>query len=238
MEASINHVAVIMDGNGRWARSKGLPRVMGHRQGVKTVKNIIKWSLNAGLKQLTLFAFGQENWHRPSMEIQGLMALLEQGLQQELPFLQENHIRLQVIGDLSPVKGTLVQKIREVELATKDNEKLLVTIAFSYSGQWHISDVVHHLLQEKKSFDTTEQVQAYLDQALRVGQHHPEILIRTSGEKRISNFMLWQLAYTELFFLDAFWPDLTEAMFTDVLKAFDKRQRRFGRVAEEVSHEV
>ena len=231
--ATPDHVAVIMDGNGRWAKAKGLPRIMGHREGVKRVKDIVQWALEAGVAQLTLFAFGQENWHRPALEIQSLMQLLERGLEKEMPFLHEHGVRLAVVGDLAALSPKLTKRIENAVEQTQIHDKLLLTIAFSYSGQWHISDVVKQCLDEGLSFDSTDAVRAYLDQKLMVGYAHPDVFIRTSGECRISNFLLWQLAYTELFFVESYWPDFSHDDFLAVLEAYGKRQRRFGRVREE-----
>ncbi|MDX1902484.1 MAG: isoprenyl transferase [Gammaproteobacteria bacterium] len=233
MESSTlpRHVAIIMDGNGRWAKKRFLPRVAGHKAGVKAVREVVTASVRHGVEFLTLFAFSSENWSRPSDEVSGLMGLFVSALEREVQKIHEQNIRLQFIGDRARFDATLQQRIARAEQLTEKNSGLKLIVAASYGGQWDIAQAMQQLAVEVAS--GTLQVQDISPEKISTklstaGLPNPDLLIRTSGEQRISNFLLWQLAYAELYFTDVLWPDFTEAEFERALQYFAERERRFG----------
>ena len=229
------HIAIIMDGNGRWARRRRLPRVAGHRRGVETVRSTIRCCVDAGVDYLTLFAFSSENWRRPQDEVSFLMQLFVRALENEVSKLHDNDIRLRVVGDLSSFEPRLITLIHEAEELTAANTRLTLTIAANYGGRWDIMQAVNRMLKDHSGraggFNEAHLV-PYL--ALSFAPE-PDLFIRTGGEQRVSNFCLWQLAYTELYFTDALWPDFDEQAFQAALSSYQQRERRFGRTSEQLA---
>ena len=226
------HIAIIMDGNGRWAKKRFLPRVAGHVRGVKRVKEIVEHCSSLGVKYLTLFAFGRENWQRPQEEVSFLMGLLLEQLDKEFFKLHDRGVRIRFIGDKSRLRAVIITKIVAIEKLTKKNHKINLNIALDYSGTYDIVQAVNHILKEHKHKEITEELFAkYL---LSYPDPAPDLLIRTSGEMRISNFMLWQLAYTECYFTDKLWPDFNVKALDEAIKWFKTRERRFGLTSEQV----
>lgn len=231
------HIAVIMDGNGRWANHHGMPRLFGHRQGVKAVREITEACAELGVPYLTLYAFSTENWGRPDQEVTGLMTLLVETIKAELATLEKNNIRLQTIGDLSKLPdNTRAALISAIE-KTKGNTRLDLILALNYSSRWEILNAVNNIAGKVKSGEIVlpvdePQFNSFLSTE---GIPDPELLIRTSGEHRISNFLLWQLAYTELHFTNVFWPDFTKQHLHEAIIDFQKRQRRFGKTSDQIS---
>jgi undecaprenyl diphosphate synthase len=227
------HVAIVMDGNGRWAKAKGLPRIAGHREGGESVKTVVRESLKYGIEVLTLWAFGMENWQRSKEEVDFLMDLFYQALNDSQKDLQKNNIRLRVVGAKELLSEKLQKKIALVEEKTKKNFKLNLNIAISYSGKWDIINAVKKVaLEVKKGKVEPEKIddQYFANFLSLSGLPDPDLFIRTSGEQRLSNFMLWQLAYTELYFTSIFWPDFREEEFARALDEYKKRERRYGMV--------
>ncbi|WP_227814391.1 polyprenyl diphosphate synthase [Nitrogeniibacter aestuarii] len=230
------HVAIIMDGNGRWARKRFMPRVAGHSRGVESVRKIITRCIERGVGYLTLFAFSSENWRRPADEVGFLMQLFMRSLKKEIARMHENGIRFRVIGDLSRFDEALVRMIRDAEAMTAGNTALELTIAANYGGRWDILQATNALIAsgDLDGPVTEETLQPFLSMAFAP---EPDLFVRTGGEKRISNFLLWQLAYTELYFTDTLWPDFDETAFDKALASFSDRERRFGRTSEQLSPE-
>lgn len=229
------HIAVIMDGNGRWAKKRFLPRVAGHKRGVEVVREMVRLCANNGVKFLTLFAFSSENWRRPADEVTFLMSLFMEALQQEVGKLAENNIRLVMIGDKSRFEPALTAKIAEAEAATANNDGLTLTIAANYGGRWDVMQAMQRLIQDKP-----DAVQGFSEEELAayLSMHYapePDLFIRTGGEQRISNFLLWQLAYSELYFTETLWPDFDEAEFKRAIASYQQRERRFGRTSEQLA---
>ena len=229
------HIAVIMDGNGRWARKRFLPRVAGHKVGVDTVRVLVKHCINLKVDYLTLFAFSSENWRRPSEEVSFLMGLFMDALKREVVKLHQNNIRLLLIGDRSRFDVALIAKIEESEQLTAKNTGLTLTIAANYGGRWDVLQAVN-----KMQLSAPELAGNFSEAHLTpyLSMHYapePDLFIRTGGEKRISNFLLWQLAYTELYFTDTLWPDFNEAAFNLAIDSYQQRERRFGRTSEQLS---
>ena len=225
------HIAIIMDGNGRWAKTNGLPRKIGHQRGADSVKKSVKASISLGVKYLTLFGFSTENWKRPASEISDLMGLIRFYLQKEIKELNKEGIRLQVIGDRERLEDDIVSLIEEAEILTRRNTRLILTIAISYGGRAEITDATKRIVEDvKNGILTIEEIdEAAIDHRLYTSKvPDPDLLIRTSGELRISNFMLWQLAYSELVFTDIFWPDFTEEDLESAVMEFQGRNRRYG----------
>src|SRR5512135_2837509 len=228
------HIAIIMDGNGRWAKQRFMPRVMGHQRGVETVREMVKACRQMGVEYLTLFAFSSENWRRPADEVSFLMQLFLKMLEREVGKLHENDIRLKVIGDRSRFDAQLVRHIEEAEQLTANNTGLTLTIAANYGGRWDIMQAMHALSQahpERAAAFGEEELQPYLS------MHYapePDLFIRTGGEQRISNFLLWQLAYTELYFTDILWPAFGRPELEEAIGSYRKRERRFGRTSEQL----
>jgi undecaprenyl diphosphate synthase len=221
------HVAIIMDGNGRWAAARGLPRVVGHREGVKAVRRTIEAAIAQGVKYLTLFAFSSENWRRPVAEVTDLTGLLRQYLRSELNELHEKGVRLRVIGERDRFGPNLSSELAEAEAKTIRNEKLTLVMALSYGGRADIVEAAKRAIAAGiDPAELTEQTFAAL--LATDGIPDPDLLIRTSGEERISNFLLWQTAYAELFFTDLLWPDFGPETFAEAVQEFARRERRFG----------
>jgi undecaprenyl diphosphate synthase len=227
------HVAVIMDGNGRWARARGLPRYRGHAAGMKSVREVIEGAIEAGVPILTLFAFSQENWQRPAREVRALMTLLQQYVKREREELRRQGVRVRVFGDLERVDPGPRAAIAEIEAATEAGTQLALNLMISYSGRTEIIRVARMLAAEAAAgrIDPADIDEAAFARRLFTnGLPDPDLLIRTSGEQRISNFMLWQLAYTEMYITPALWPDFTREHLFDALLEYQKRERRFGRI--------
>ena len=228
------HIAIIMDGNGRWARKRYLPRMAGHKQGVETVRNVIKSCSEHGVEYLTLFAFSSENWRRPADEVSFLMQLFVGALEQEITKLHENGIRFKVIGDISKFESKIIQFIQKGEQLTANNSRLTLTIAANYGGRWDITQAMRQMMD--KSTDLPKHFkEENLAQYLSMNYApEPDLFIRTGGECRISNFLLWQLAYTELYFTDTLWPDFDENEFDLAIQSYQQRERRFGQTSEQI----
>jgi undecaprenyl diphosphate synthase len=223
------HVAIIMDGNGRWAKDRGEERVFGHMHGVDSVRAAVEAALKAGVRYLTLYAFSTENWNRPEEEVAALMDLLVKTLVQELEDLREKGVRLRAIGDLTSLPEAAQTELRLAEERTAHLNGLDLVLALSYSAKWELVQAIRGIIQdgmEAKDVNT-ETIDAYLTTA---GLPDPELMVRTSGERRISNFMLWQLAYAEFHFTPVMWPDFREAHFLEAIRDFQRRERRFGGV--------
>ena len=228
------HIAIIMDGNGRWARRRRLPRVAGHRKGRDAVRDTVKGCVERGVEYLTLFAFSSENWRRPEDEVSVLMQLFLRALEQEVVKLHENGIRFRVVGDLSRFDPKIVELIRSGEALTRDNSRLTLTIAANYGGRWDIMQAFRRMCAEHPALATTF---TEADLAPFLSMHYapePDLFIRTGGEKRISNFLLWQLAYTELYFTDTLWPDFNAESLDLAIASYRQRERRFGRTSEQL----
>ncbi len=229
------HVAIIMDGNGRWAKQRLLPRVAGHRRGLESVRLVTRACIEAGVEYLTLFAFSSENWRRPPDEVSFLMQLFMRALESEVAKLHENNIRLKVVGDLAGFEPRIVAMVREAETLTAANTRLTLTIAANYGGRWDIMQAVNRLVREhpERSAGFNE---AHLAPYLALAYApEPDLFIRTGGEQRVSNFCLWQLAYTELYFTDVLWPDFDGKAFHRALASYVRRERRFGRTSEQLA---
>jgi undecaprenyl diphosphate synthase len=229
-----SHIAVIMDGNGRWARKRFLPRVAGHKRGVETVRDLVKQCAKLNVKFLTIFAFSSENWRRPDDEVSFLMGLFMEALKREVIKLHDNNIRLILIGDRSRFNKELIAQIEESEKLTAKNTGLTLTVAANYGGRWDILQAANQLVlkKPKKAGKYTEE-----DLTPFLSMHYatePDLFIRTGGEKRVSNFLLWQLAYTEFYFTDTLWPDFNADAFSDAIHSYQQRERRFGRTSEQV----
>ncbi len=231
------HVAVIMDGNGRWAKERGLPRIAGHRKGVEVVKNMVPACGKRGIPYLTLFAFSSENWKRPSAEVKLLLELLTSALENEMRSLHTHKVRLRVIGDLTRFPERLQRAIADSDALTRNNKALNLTIAINYGGKWDILEACKSIaeLVEQEEITSESITPALMESQLCTHElPEPDLFIRTGGEQRISNFLLWQLAYTELYFTDTYWPDFNEVDFDAAILAFANRQRRFGKTAAQV----
>lgn len=229
-----DHIAIIMDGNGRWARKRFMPRVAGHSRGVEALRNVIRACMDRGVGYLTVFAFSSENWRRPADEVSFLMQLFLKSLQKEVERLHQNGIRFRVIGDLSRFDAPLVTIIREAEALTAGNTRFNLTVAANYGGRWDIVDAVSKMLErnpDKRNGFTEEDLVAGLTTHFAP---EPDLFIRTGGEKRISNFLLWQLAYSELYFTDTLWPDFDSAALDQAIASYKGRERRFGRTSEQL----
>lgn len=227
------HIAIVMDGNGRWAQQRDLPRITGHKAGGETAKEIIKACAKRGIEALTLFAFSSENWQRPVAEIDYLMKLFLKALQSNLKTLHKNNIKLSIIGDYLQLDKKLQNKITEAHELTANNNGLKLNIAINYSGRWDILQATKSIAAKVKIGELElEQITAakFQEQLCLHDLPEPDLFIRTSGELRISNFLLWQLAYTELYFTEVFWPDFHEDQFAIALAEFTKRERRFGKI--------
>ena len=228
------HVCVIMDGNGRWAKKRLLPRVMGHKRGLTALENLAARCAELGVEYLTVFAFSTENWRRPEDEVSFLMKLFLQALDGKVAKMHQNNLRLKVIGNRSRFPATIVEGIEAAERLTADNTGLTLTVAADYGGRWDILQAANRLIAEGKSEITEDD----LSQRLSLAEApEPDLFIRTGGETRISNFMLWQMAYAEFYFTDALWPDFDAAEFDRAISSFRVRERRFGRTSEQLPPE-
>ncbi|MEZ5006925.1 MAG: isoprenyl transferase [Chitinophagales bacterium] len=231
------HIAIIMDGNGRWAKSKGKLRVFGHTNGVKSVRAVTEACAELGVNYLTLYAFSSENWNRPRAEVAALMELLVHTIRKELKTLQDNNIKLNAIGHLDNLPKKCKQELEEAIKLTKDNSRMTLTLALSYGSRNEMVDTVKSIAEDIKNGSLS--IDSINDELInsRLYTHNlpdPELLIRTSGEQRISNFMLWQMAYTELYFTSTFWPDFQREELYKAILAFQNRERRFGKTSEQV----
>ncbi len=233
------HIAIIMDGNGRWAKQKGLPRIAGHRAGVKALQNIVNFSATEGIDVLTVYAFSSENWKRPRTEVSMLMELFNTSLRQRFRDLHDNNVRLRFIGDLSLFSARLRKSMADAGNLTTNNTGLELVIAVNYGGRWDITNAFKVL--NKKISDNSINIED-INEAL-IGEFmclsdlpEPDLFIRTGGEKRISNYLLWQLAYTELYFDDCLWPDFGTESMQKALEWYAGRERRFGRTSEQIEH--
>ena len=228
------HIAIIMDGNGRWARKRYMPRVAGHARGLESVRAVVKACVERGVEYLTLFAFSSENWRRPQDEVSFLMQLFMKALRKEVTRLDHNEIRLRVIGDMTRFDPDLVRIIRESEEKTAGNAKLTLCIAANYGGRWDIANAVSELMRsqpERRDGFSEDEIADALSMSFAP---EPDLFIRTGGEKRISNFLLWQLAYTEFYFTDALWPDFDAGALDQAIESYRSRERRFGRTSEQL----
>lgn len=231
------HLAIIMDGNGRWAKQKGLLRALGHESGTKSVKITVETCAKLGIENLTLYAFSTENWNRPKLEVDTLMKLLVNSLKKELKTLQENNIRLNSIGNLSKLPSSTLKELNDVIEKTKNNSRMTLTLALSYGSREELLNVVKNISDKVKN--NIISIEA-IDESI-INQHlythnlpDVDLLIRTSGEHRISNFLLWQIAYAELFFTDVLWPDFTDQHLYEAIISYQKRERRFGKTSEQI----
>ena len=227
------HVAIIMDGNGRWAEKKGGERIFGHRNGVESVRRVVEAAGELGVEYLTLYAFSTENWNRPRAEIEALMTLLTSAITNETNKLNENNVRLLVIGNIADLPKSVHKKLMQSVDYLSENTGLTLVLALSYSGRWELTDAIRKMVSDGASgkldpdrVDST-MVESYLASSF---MPDPELLIRTSGERRISNFLLWQLAYTELYFTPVLWPDYRKEHFYEAIIDYQRRERRFGKV--------
>ena len=225
------HIAIIMDGNGRWAKKRGLPRILGHRAGAKTIRTIVEAASNMGIGALTLYAFSTENWSRPTLEVRGLMLLLKEFLKTELARMMRNNIRMRTIGDISALPAPARKELSRVIEETKNNSGMVLNLALNYGGRQELVSAVQHIVDAQPEKVTEETIGKYL---YTHGLPDPDILIRTSGELRISNFLLWQIAYTELYFTPVLWPDFKPADLVDAITEFQRRERRFGKTSNQL----
>ena len=226
-----HHVAIVMDGNGRWAKRRLMPRIAGHRQGVESLRRCIRACVKRGVGLLTVFAFSSENWGRPQDEVSGLMELMGKALAREVPELKEAGIRLHFVGDRQGLPERMRQSLTQAEAATADNRGMVLNVCFNYGGRWDIAQAAAQLAARGEAI-----TESALDRALALSHGpDPDLLIRTGGEQRISNFLLWQCAYSELYFSDRLWPDFDEAALDEAFAAFAERERRFGKTSEQVA---
>ena len=233
VDAIPKHIAIIMDGNGRWATKRFMPRVAGHSKGVDAVRTMVEACVEQGVRYLTLFAFSSENWRRPEEEVSILMRLFMTALEREVSRLHANDIRLKVVGDLSRFSPALQKKIAEAESKTARNDRLTVTVCANYGGRWDIVQAMNRLRAAQPELTQIEEqhLTPYLSMSYAP---EPDLFIRTGGEQRISNFLLWQIAYTELYFTDTFWPDFGRAELLAAIQSYQRRERRFGRTSEQL----
>ena len=232
------HVAIIMDGNGRWAKSKGRPRTFGHRHGVTSVRETAEAAAEAGIEYLTLYAFSTENWKRPKREIDALMRLLLSTIDRELKTLNENNIRLNAIGDLKSLPSSIRERLFNAIENTAGNDRMTLTLALSYSSRWEIVEAARRIAEDCKAgkLDGENVNESTFNTYLKTSSiPDPELLIRTSGEYRISNFLLWQIAYAELYFTPKLWPDFRKEDLYEAIYDFQNRERRFGKISEQLT---
>lgn len=232
------HIAIIMDGNGRWAKQQGEDRIFGHHEGVNSVREIVEAAAEVGVKYLTLYAFSTENWNRPKEEVDALMELLVATISMETPQLHKNGVKLEAIGNLKSLPTSCFNELQESINTTKNNKGLTLVLALSYSSKWEITSSVKEIAEQVsagklKPSDITEEI---ISSHLCTTKYpDPELMIRTSGEHRISNFLLWQLAYAEFYFTDKLWPDFRKADFFEAIQSYQSRERRFGKTSEQIS---
>ena len=230
------HIAITMDGNGRWAKTKGKFRIFGHKSGVKAVRDTVEGAAEIGIDYVTLYAFSTENWNRPKKEVDALMFLLVSTINKETKTLMDNNIKLAAIGDLTALPKKCQEELKESIEKTKNNNRTTLILALSYSSRWEILNAIKQIVKEDI---TADQINEYLfSQYLTTkGVPNPELLIRTSGEQRISNFLLWQIAYSELYFTDVLWPDFRREDLFESIVEYQKRERRFGKTTEQIKEE-
>jgi undecaprenyl diphosphate synthase len=231
------HIAVIMDGNGRWAKGKGKFRIFGHQNGVKAVRDIAEGCAEIGVKYLTLYAFSTENWNRPKLEINALMELLVSTIKKETKTLMQNNIKLEAIGDLSSLPQKCYNELMEAMQETKNNNRMTLILALSYSAKWDILNSVQKIARRVAlgELNPNEIKESTINNYLSTSEFpHPELMIRTSGEQRISNFLLWELAYTELYFTSVLWPDFNKEELYKAIISYQQRERRFGKTSEQL----
>ena len=226
------HIAIIMDGNGRWANERGKERSFGHQAGVEAVRKITAECTRLGVKYLTLYTFSTENWGRPADEVAALMGLVLSSLEDEI--FMKNNVRFRVIGDVKRLPDAVQQKLRETEEHTAKNDAMTMVVALSYSSRWEITEAVRQIVKEGAEDITEETISQHLTTNF---MPDPDLLIRTGGELRISNYLLWQIAYSELYFCDTYWPDFNEAELHKAIESYQKRQRRYGKTEEQVEAE-
>ena len=232
------HIAIIMDGNGRWAKGRGKMRVFGHRKGVKAVREAIEGAAEVGVEYLTLYAFSTENWNRPKLEVDALMSLLLSSLKDEFKTLQENNIKLEVIGDISKLPKRNQKELQQVIEKTKSNDRMTLVLALNYGSKVEIVDAVKTISEQVKNGELEiSDISEDLISSNLYTSNMPDVdlLIRTSGESRISNFLLWQIAYAELFFLEKLWPDFDRADLFETIVNYQNRERRFGKTSEQIN---
>jgi undecaprenyl diphosphate synthase len=233
------HIAIIMDGNGRWATERGKDRSYGHQAGVDTVRRITSECTRLGVKYLTLYTFSTENWNRPADEVAALMGLILTSLEDEI--FMKNNVRFRVVGDRSRIPADVQKKLRETEEHTADNDKMTMVVALSYSSKWEIVEAVRNIAADVKEgkMKLSEITEKTIDEHLQTNfMPDPELLIRTGGELRISNYLLWQIAYSELYFCDTYWPDFDEECLHKAIASYQGRQRRFGKTEAQVEREM
>ncbi len=238
LEKLPRHIAVIMDGNGRWAKKHGKPRIFGHKNGVTSVREITEAAAELGVEYLTLYAFSTENWNRPKLEVNALMGLLVETIQKEVSTLNKNNIRLQAIGDISKLPSKSLKALKGAMEDTKQNSRMTLVLALNYSAKWEIVNATKKIA---KSVEAGKVVAEDIDESTitnaleTTGMPDPELLIRTSGETRISNFLLWQIAYAELYFTPIFWPEFRKKDLYQAIIDFQQRERRFGKISEQLA---
>ena len=238
MERIPQHVAIIMDGNGRWAKSKGLDRIFGHREGVDSVDKVMEAASDLGVKYITLYAFSTENWNRPEQEVNALMEILSQALKKYIEKISKNNVRLMVVGDKSRLSQLTLSNLSEAEKMTEKNTGLTMILAISYSSRWEIVEAAKRIASEVKAGSlNVDQIdeKIFSDHLATAGIPDPDLLIRTSGELRISNFLMWQLSYSELYFTPVSWPEFKKEQFFEAIIDYQKRERRFGKTSEQLS---
>jgi len=234
------HIAIIMDGNGRWAKQQHQPRFMGHRAGVKAVESIVKHCIELDVKVLSLFAFSSENWRRPSKEVTLLMELFNLALKQQVKRLHKNNIRLRIIGDLTKFSPSLQKQIQQSQLLTENNTGLTLNIAANYGGRWDVVQAVQSIAKKVKAGEVDADAiseQMITDSLATAILPEPDLFIRTGGEQRVSNFLLWQMAYTEFFFTNTLWPDFDALALDQAIASFTQRERRFGQTSEQLQEQ-
>ncbi|HLV38484.1 isoprenyl transferase [Xanthomarina sp.] len=232
------HLAIIMDGNGRWAKQKGMLRAFGHENGSKAVRKVVEASAELGIENLTLYAFSTENWNRPKLEVQTLMKLLVSSLKKEIKTLQDNDIRLMAIGNLDELPKKAFKELSEVIDKTKDNHRMILTLALSYGSREELINTIKKIsIKVKNNIISPENIdESVINKHLYTQNlHDVDLLIRTSGEQRISNFLLWQIAYAELYFTNVLWPDFTKEHLYEAIIEYQKRERRFGKTSEQIN---
>ncbi len=235
------HVGIIMDGNGRWAQNKGMPRVYGHKKGVDAVRESVRFARQTGIKSLTLFAFSSENWKRPEDEVSGLMELFMMVLSREVNTLHKNNVRLNIIGDVTAFSQKIQNKVADAHKLTKNNDGLTLNVAANYGGRWDIVNAAQNLAEKVKSgeLEPADINESLFDDYTSMSQQPDlDLLIRTGGESRVSNFLLWQLAYAELYFTPTYWPDFDQLCFAQAVEAFAGTERRFGLTGEQIKSQT
>ena len=230
------HIAITMDGNGRWAKTKGKFRIFGHKSGVKAVRDTVEGASEIGIDYLTLYAFSTENWNRPKKEVDALMFLLVSTINKETKTLMDNNIKLAAIGDLTSLPKKCQEELKESIEKTKNNNRTTLILALSYSSRWEILNAIKQIVKEDITADQINE-DLFSQYLTTKGVPNPELLIRTSGEQRISNFLLWQIAYSELYFTDVLWPDFRREDLFESIVEYQKRERRFGKTSEQIKEE-